>query len=325
VRPVSAVTLPALGPVGRLGLWAATHRKLVALIWLVVAGALGFFAPQAEKALSGAGWEATGSESVATRDVVQSEFQGLGGGAMMVVLTSQTLTVDDPAYQQAIADVSGILEGDAAVSTVVPPQPGMSISQDGRTAVVDLSALPDPDTDGDEEALLALYQVVYTVTAGGGIDAVRVRVDGRPYGLSALTGDPDALEPPLTRADLSFVVGAEAQRGSSGCAVAKDDAAPFAGEPALELLRPQDGAVVEETLQVRGRLRSEGGPIVIRLVQDGLEVANRIIDQPCRGAFAASIPVPRTLTGPVELVVSTPATETAPALEARRVVEIAGA
>lgn len=232
----------------------------------------------------------------------------------------------------AESGLAALLEGPTAAerslryATAIPDGTRLiAFRQDGRTAVVDLSALPDPDTDGDEEALLALYQVVYTVTAGGGVDAVRVRVDGRPYGLSALTGDPDALEPPLTRADLSFVVGAEAQRGSSGCAVAKEDAEPFAGEPALELLRPQDGAVVEETLQVRGRLRSDGGPIVIRLVQDGLEVANRIIDQPCRGAFAASIPVPRTLTGPVELVVSTPATETAPALEARRVVEIAGA
>jgi len=201
----------------------------------------------------------------------------------------------------------------------------LAYRQDGRTAVVDLSALPDPDTDGDQEALLALYQVVYTVTAGGGVDAVRVRLDGRPYGLSALAGDPDALAPPLTRADLSFVVGAEAQRGSSGCAVAADDAEPFAGAPQLELLRPQDGARIGETLQVRGRLRSDGGPIVIRLVQDGLEVANRIIDQRCRGAFAAAIPVPRTLAGLVEVVVSTPATETAPALEARRLVEITGA
>ncbi len=217
-------------------------------------------------------------------------------------------------------------ERSLSYSTAVPDGTRLiAYRQDGRTAVVDLSDLPDPDTDGDAEALLALYQVVYTVTAGGGVDAVRVRVDGRPYGLSALAGDPDALEPPLTRADLSFVVGAEAQRGSSGCAVAREDAPPYAGEPQLELLRPQDGGLVEETLQVRGRLRSDGGPIVIRLVQDGIEVANRIIDQRCRGAFSASVPVPRTLAGPVELVVSTPATETAPALEVRRIVEIAGA
>ena len=93
------------GPIGRLGRWTATHFGVVLGIWLVIAVGLGFFAPKAEHALSGAGWEATGSESVEARDVVAREFQGLGGSAMMVVLTSKTATIDDPAYQQAIADV----------------------------------------------------------------------------------------------------------------------------------------------------------------------------------------------------------------------------
>lgn len=141
---MTAVEALQVGPIGRLGRWSATHKKIVAIAWLILAVGLGFFAPRAEKALSGAGWEATGSESVEARDVVAREFQGLGGSAMMVVLTSKTATIDDPAYQQAIADVTTILEGDAAVSTVVPPQPGMSISQDGRTAVVQGGAALTP-------------------------------------------------------------------------------------------------------------------------------------------------------------------------------------
>ena len=142
---MTAVTAtPVLGPIGRLGRWSATHAKLVALVWLVIAVGLGFLAPKAEQALSGAGWEATGSESVKARDVVQSEFQGLGGSAMMVVLTSPTATVGDPAFTRAIDQVSAILSGDPAVSTVVPPQPGMSISQDGHTAVVQGGAALSP-------------------------------------------------------------------------------------------------------------------------------------------------------------------------------------
>jgi RND superfamily putative drug exporter len=141
---MSAVATPVLGPIGRLGRWSATHRKLVALIWLVAAVGLGFLAPKAEKALSGAGWEATGSQSVAARDVVAKEFQGLGGSAMMVVLTSKTETVDSPAYTQAIADVTRILKSDKAVSTVVQPQPGMSLSEDKRTAVVQGGAALNP-------------------------------------------------------------------------------------------------------------------------------------------------------------------------------------
>ncbi len=53
------------GPIGRLGHYTATHFRTVAIAWALVAVVLGFFAPKVEHALSGAGWEATGSESVA--------------------------------------------------------------------------------------------------------------------------------------------------------------------------------------------------------------------------------------------------------------------
>ena len=140
----TATAAPTLGPIGRLGRWSATHVKLVAVIWIVIAVGLGFLAPRAETALSGAGWEATGSESVHARDVVQSEFQGLGGSAMMVVLTSPSAKVGDPAFTKAIDQVSAILKSDKAVGVVVPPQPGMSISQDGHTAVVQGGAALSP-------------------------------------------------------------------------------------------------------------------------------------------------------------------------------------
>ena len=52
------------GAVGRLGHWTATHFRAVVAILDPRRGRLGIFAPRAEHALSGAGWEATGSESV---------------------------------------------------------------------------------------------------------------------------------------------------------------------------------------------------------------------------------------------------------------------
>ena len=45
--------------------YTATHFRVVLIAWLVIAVVLGFFAPRVETALSGAGWETTGSESVA--------------------------------------------------------------------------------------------------------------------------------------------------------------------------------------------------------------------------------------------------------------------
>ena len=56
-----------LGPVGKLGRWTATRFRTVAAVWLLIAVAFGIFAPRVETALSGAGWETSGSQSVDVR------------------------------------------------------------------------------------------------------------------------------------------------------------------------------------------------------------------------------------------------------------------
>ena len=68
-------TAGAVGPIGRLGAWTADHIRAVALAWAVVALALGAFAPKVETALSGAGWQANGSESVQARDARPAELR----------------------------------------------------------------------------------------------------------------------------------------------------------------------------------------------------------------------------------------------------------
>ncbi len=207
-------------------------------------------------------------------------------------------------------------------TALLPDTRLLAFSIDNRTAIIDLSAMPS--VGKGSEALLALYQLVYTATASGGVDAVKVRVNGRAYGLGSVSGGSSALEQSLTRADLSFVIAVETLAGSSGCAVAKVGAAPFSGAPTVTLRRPFDGEVVENTILLRGSVQSRGGPLVIRILQDGLEVTNRIIDEKCRGNFSASIPVPRTLDGAVDVVVIAPGTDGAPAASAQVVVMIAG-
>ena len=91
------------GPIGRLGRYTATHFRTVAIAWALVAVVLGFFAPKVEKALSGAGWEATGSQSVEARKTLDENFGGLSSSALMVVVHSDTQTVKDAAFQQRIA------------------------------------------------------------------------------------------------------------------------------------------------------------------------------------------------------------------------------
>ncbi len=106
---------------------------------------LGFFAPRVETALSGAGWEASGSQSVQARKLVERDFAGLGSYGLMTVVYSPTQTVGTPAFRSAIAQVEQTLRANSAVRTVVAPTPGLSISRDGHTAIVQAGAAKNPN------------------------------------------------------------------------------------------------------------------------------------------------------------------------------------
>jgi RND superfamily putative drug exporter len=134
-----------VGPIGRLGRYTATHFRIVLVGWLVVALVLGFFAPKVEKALSGAGWEASGSQSVQARRLVERDFKGLGSYGLMTVVYSPTQTVGSPAFRSAIGRVEQTLRASGAVRTVVAPAPGLSISADGHTAIVQAGAARNPN------------------------------------------------------------------------------------------------------------------------------------------------------------------------------------
>jgi putative drug exporter of the RND superfamily len=166
--------MSTVGPVGRLGRWTATHFRAVAAAWIVVAVAFGIFAPKVEKALSGAGWEATGSQSVHARNVVDKHFGGLSSYGLMVVVHSRDKTVADPSFKRAIGRTEQVLRGSAAVQSVVPPQPDVSISRDRRTAIVTAGA-----ARGSNDMVRAADDLKKELSAvsGGGVD---VNLTGAP-------------------------------------------------------------------------------------------------------------------------------------------------
>ena len=126
----------------------ATHRKAVALSWLVLVVGLGVFAPRVETALSGAGWQASGSDSVQARTLIEQAFGGQSSYALMVVVNSPTRTFTDPAFQAAVARSEAVLRSDARVASVQAPRAGLSISRDGHTAVIRGGAGASPHRDG---------------------------------------------------------------------------------------------------------------------------------------------------------------------------------
>jgi putative drug exporter of the RND superfamily len=143
-RPHTEIEGLSLGRFGRLGLWMADHRRIVALVWAAIAISLGAFAPFAERALSGAGWEASGSESVEAREMLQERFPGRGAYALTVVVSSSQATVDDAAFQTVVARVASVLAADEAVARVVRPEPARSISPDRRSVLVHGLAAQSP-------------------------------------------------------------------------------------------------------------------------------------------------------------------------------------
>ncbi|WP_256123061.1 MMPL family transporter [Streptomyces sp. LUP47B] len=133
------------GPLGRLGGWTAGHFKHVLIGWLVVVAGLGAFAPQVTSVLSGAGWQSNGSESVRVRELAQEHFGGNASSAIQVVVSSKNDRVTDAPVRKVIAEVTRELKADHRIGEVIAPQPGVSISQDGQTAVVLGGANANPD------------------------------------------------------------------------------------------------------------------------------------------------------------------------------------
>ena len=167
-------TATPLGAFGRLGRWSAQHRRTIFAGWAVLIIALGALAPRAEHALSGGGWQADGSESVAARHLIERHFGGEGSYALVVVVSSTRYTAGDSVFRHAIETAARALRRDAAVAAVELPRRGESISPDGHVAVVRGGAGAD---------------TAETVRAAGRVDR---RLEGlAPTGVElALTGSP---------------------------------------------------------------------------------------------------------------------------------------
>ena len=116
------------GVFGRLGRWSARRRRTVFVGWAALIIALGALAPRVEHALSGGGWQADGSESVAARTLIDRHFGGQGSYALAVVVSSARHTEGDTTFRHAIDMAADALRRERAVADVRLPRRGDSIS-----------------------------------------------------------------------------------------------------------------------------------------------------------------------------------------------------
>jgi RND superfamily putative drug exporter len=133
------------GPLGRLGVAVTHHARLTTVVWLLVIIGLGAFAPRVETELSGAGWQANGSDSVAARELAQEHFGGNASTAIQVVVHSTEGPLTSPAGKQVLARATAMLQKDPRIADVVQPQPGVTLNKDRTTAVLVAGANADPN------------------------------------------------------------------------------------------------------------------------------------------------------------------------------------
>ncbi len=133
------------GLLGRLGFWSVRNRRKVFIGWLIAIVLLGVFAPGVEKALSGAGWQADGSQSVAERNLAMKYFGGQASSSIQVVVSS-TAPIGSPGTQRIIRSAEATLRSDHRIGRIVPPTPGYTISADQRTGIILGGANADTNT-----------------------------------------------------------------------------------------------------------------------------------------------------------------------------------
>ena len=164
--------MTTVGPVGRLGAWTADHFRAVLVAWIVVAVGLGVLAPRVETALSGAGWEASGSQSVQARDAdrpaLRRPVERRPDGRRPLPVGE----VGDPRFTATVDRVAGILRADPRVASVALPRAGFSISQDGHTAIVSAGA------NGSTTEMVAAADALKSDLKAAGADGVQVSLTG---------------------------------------------------------------------------------------------------------------------------------------------------
>src|SRR5690606_9055770 len=68
--------------------------------------------------------------------LAEDHFGGNASSALQIVVHSEDGTLTDGAGAEIVADVIATLEDEKRLAGVVPPTPGATLSEDGRTAIV---------------------------------------------------------------------------------------------------------------------------------------------------------------------------------------------
>ena len=88
------------GPLASIARFFVAKKKTVMLLWAIVVIAAAPLAVSLTGALSGAGWDAQGSEAQAVRNELRTQFPQVGAEAAMIVVQQDKPVSESPATVQ---------------------------------------------------------------------------------------------------------------------------------------------------------------------------------------------------------------------------------
>jgi len=137
----------------RLAATMARRRRQVILVWAVLVVAAAPLAASLTGALSGAGWDAKGSDAQKVRAELRTDFPALGSENPVVVFHQEIPLTDSPeALQTLVQDLQSGPDVESVVDPLTMPLEAGLISPDGMTALVPVAQRVSDDADRPEAA-----------------------------------------------------------------------------------------------------------------------------------------------------------------------------
>ncbi len=123
-------------------------KKTVMLLWLILTVAAAPLAISLTSALSGAGWDAQGSEAQLVRNELRTQFPQVGAEAAMIVVQQDAPVTEAPETVQKLAQGAQTAPGSAgAMNPLELPKESGLISMDGKTIIIPVMLEGKEDAD----------------------------------------------------------------------------------------------------------------------------------------------------------------------------------
>ena len=150
----------------RLGHVTARYASIIAVIWLAAAIVASLFlAPRFTTALTGPPLLVNGSDSAIAQQIITERFGEPFAEQDLVVFTSASLTVDDPAFQDVVNESLGRVRPLRGVVNIISPYGAGAESLIGNERHIATAVVSITGTNAERQALVPLLTNVATAAA----------------------------------------------------------------------------------------------------------------------------------------------------------------